>query len=397
MKTKEVSKIESEWNAIRSDKSLPIRERFDKLLAIETDRRPGGPEIRARQAALKAKLMQIHARVAAKPKWTPAEIRKAIESYNKWGLDYVTNRKVLEYINFAPLRRKWREDRLAHDRRAEELRTRERNERHPRACFSLPLESTVAIVGLDKIEPGYSARLETVPGMGYGFFNLTVARVGGWFVRAIETVDKDWSYYSKAWHRSHGPKITVTGRTVQIRRYNEGIENRDVEVTAWRGNWLFEALIKAGVVSPVKVPVKLRPVQLHPLFNVRPVRTLGGVGIYERTLAGDHYDYCALWHGLTYHAETLRAAVAGLRAKLAEAERRKNAPIDFALCKSLGFCDEGIRQFCRDFELDPKSRYTAEEIRQAVERDLGQASTYRAELKKMADAVGYEIPEHLKK
>ena len=391
-----LTKIESEWNAIRADKSLSTRERHAKLLALETDRRPGGPEIRTRQQQLKNKLNEIKRRVAAKPAVTPDRIRQSIEAH-KAGRDYYHDHQALVYINFAPLRRKRREDRLADDRHMEELKAQERAQGHVRACFSHALDSTVAFVGLDKIEPGYSARLETIPGMGYGFFNLTVARVGGWFVRAVETVEKEWNYYSKAWHRSHGPKITVTGRTVQIRRYNEAgqVDIRDVEVKAWRGNWLFDALLTV-LPEPIKVPIKLRPVQLHRIFNVRELRTLGNASIYERTLAGDHYDYCALWHGLTYHAESPHAAVAGLRAKLAEAEQRKNAPIDMALCRTLGFCEEGIRQFCRDFELDPKGRYTAEAIRAAVERDLDQASQYRAELKKVAEAVGYEIPEHLK-
>jgi hypothetical protein len=396
---KPTTKIESEWNAICSDTSLSTRERHARLLAIETDRRPGGPEIRARQARLSAKRLEITARVAAKPTATPEEIRQAVEHYNRWGGDCVLNLRALTYINFAPLRRKRREERVARERRLQELLAQEHAQGHVRRCFDHPLESTVAIVGLDKIEPGYSARLETGPGMGFGYFNLTVACVGGWFVRASESVDREWNAYSKAWHRSYGPKITVTGRTVWIRRYNEetkSVEVRDVEVASWRGNWLFEALLKAGVARAHKVPVRLRPVQLHPVFEVRPVRTLGEVALYERTLAGDHHDYCVLWHGLTYHAESPRAAVAGLRAKLAEAERRKNAPIDFALCLSLGFCKEGIKQFCRDFELDPTSRYTADEIRQAVERDLEQASSYRVELAKVADAVGYKIPEHLK-
>jgi hypothetical protein len=388
MKPTTTTKIESEWNAIRSDKSLSTRERHAKLLALETDRRPGGPEIRARQAALKRRLAEIRRRVAAKPTVTPEEIRNAVEHYNRWGGDCVLNLRALTYINIAPLRRKQREERVARERRLQELRTQEHAQGHVRTCFSMGLEATVAIVGLDKIEPGYSARLETV------------ARVGGWFVRASESVDKEWNAYSKAWHRAYGPKVTVTGRTVQIRRFREdtqSVEVRDVEVKSWRGNWLFEALLKAGVARAHKVPVKLRPVQLHPVFDARPVRVLGDISLYERTIAGEHHDYCVLWHGLTYHAGTPRAAVTGLRAKLAEAERRKNAPIDFALCLSLGFCKEGIKQFCRDFELDPTSRYTADEIRQAVERDLDQAAIYRDELVKVADTVGYKIPEHLKR
>lgn len=35
---------------------------------------------------------------------------------------------------------------------------------------------------------------------------------------AEEVVEKDWNYYSKGWHRIHGPKMTVQERRVVIRK-----------------------------------------------------------------------------------------------------------------------------------------------------------------------------------
>ncbi len=225
-----------------------------------------------------------------------------------------------------------------------------------------------------------------------------IARVGSWWISTSQSEEKDWNYYSKAWHRSHGPKVTISDRKVLIRRYNPAtkkIESRDQDVTAWRGNWALNALIDAGVIEGVKAPTKIRPVQLHHAFAVELHRKHGDFTVYRRMLAGDIYDFCAFWHGLTYHAESPITAIRGLKNKIHVAEKRRNSPINWALCRELGFCEEGIKQFCRDFSLSPKGEYTPEEIRKAVEHDISSAIPYASELKTLAKAVGYAIPASL--
>ncbi|MDQ3802513.1 MAG: hypothetical protein M3416_01460 [Acidobacteriota bacterium] len=223
-----------------------------------------------------------------------------------------------------------------------------------------------------------------------GGSSSVVARVGEWLVRSNEDEETDWNAYSKAWHRAHGPKRTITNRRVEIRRVSESgeVERRDVALDGFRGNWLLNSLVEAGVVEARKIPTRLRSVQLHEAFEVERVRQIGEVEIYRRTLAGDAYDFCAVWHGLTFHAATTREALKGLRGKLAEAERAEHAAINFKLARTLGFCEDGIRQFCRDFDLDIKESYTPDEIRAALRANASDVGKYESELTKLAAAVG---------
>ena len=116
--------------------------------------------------------------------------------------------------------------------------------------------------------------------------------------------------------------------------------------------------------------------------------------MFERTIGGAHYDYCAVWHGITFHACTAREAVAGLRTKLRAVVRGRHATITLALCTTqLGFCRDGVQQFCRDFDLDPSGAYTPAEIERVVRADWSRAQQYAAELHKLAQAVGYPIPQ----
>lgn len=225
-----------------------------------------------------------------------------------------------------------------------------------------------------------------------------IARIAGWWISTDEEIEEDRNYYSKAWHRAHGPKKTVVSRTVQIRSYDsktKTVVKLDQVVEGWRGNWALKAVIDAGIVQPVRVSTKLKPIQLHPAFAVIPVRNYGEIEIYRRELAGEIEDYCALWHGLTYHAATPRAAVHGLKTKLNAVTEQRDRPINWKLCRTLGFCEAGIKQFCRDFDLDPAGSYSPDQIRCAIEGDLESAAPYAGELRKLAQAVGYAIPAQL--
>jgi len=215
-------------------------------------------------------------------------------------------------------------------------------------------------------------------------------RIGEWYVRTVEVVSYDQNYYSKSYTAAFGGRKTTDSRTVLIRRVKADgtIERCDVEVSSWRGNYLLNACIEAGIVEYHK---GLDAIRLHPAFDVKLVRK-GALSLYERTIGGQHYDFCAVWHGLTYHAATKKAAVAGLRAKLHTARVSKNSPISWELGKKLGFCDEGMRAFAREFGLDVKANYTAEEIAARVAQNLVAARPFEAELRTLAGAVGYKIP-----
>lgn len=45
-----------------------------------------------------------------------------------------------------------------------------------------------------------------------------IALPDGRYVLREQTEERDWSYYSRSWHRAHGPKITISARRVVIYR-----------------------------------------------------------------------------------------------------------------------------------------------------------------------------------
>ena len=66
-------------------------------------------------------------------------------------------------------------------------------------------------------------------------------KVGEYIFKACESVDKDWNYYSKAWHNAHGPKIT-TDRWLERYKLDpkrlDGMEAVKIPVDGWRGDWM---------------------------------------------------------------------------------------------------------------------------------------------------------------
>jgi len=219
------------------------------------------------------------------------------------------------------------------------------------------------------------------------------AQVGEWYITLSENREYDYHYYAKSYGH---PKVTVSDRTVHIRRVlpDGTMEVRDVAVDAWRGNYLLNALITAGVVTRQDGARRME-VRLHPAFHLNVVRQGRSLTIYARSLAGTVVDYCATWHGLTFHAATPAAAVRGLRRKLQSVSAAKNAPINRALGLKLGFCEEGMKQFARDFDLNLRGNYSAQQIAERVLSDLPSASKYARELRTLASAVGYAIPAGL--
>ena len=230
-----------------------------------------------------------------------------------------------------------------------------------------------------------NTRLESLaPGIGY-------TQLGDWYIRVSENATYDYKYYAASYGH---PKKTVTGRTVHIRRVlGDGtFENRDVEVSSFRGAYLLNALVQAGITES-QAGGCLMSIRLHAAYNVRVVRSGRSLKIYERTLAGVHVDYCAMSAGVTYHAATVRQAIAGLRSKLAGNKRShvKGGKVDWALCKKLGFCNAGIRQFATTFSLDTRRTYTAQEISDLVKSNLAGARPFEAELRTLAAALKYPI------
>lgn len=225
----------------------------------------------------------------------------------------------------------------------------------------------------------------------YSNYYTTVA---GWTVRLEETVSYDRDRYSKAWHAQYGAAKVVESRTVIIRRVaaDGTLERRDVQVDAWRGNFLLNALVSAGVLPNNK---GLMSVRLHAGYEIELIRAGKTIKVYRRTLAGNPVDFCVVWHGITFHDATVRDAIRGLRSKLRAAIEAKASMITWKLGKSLGFCEPGMRQFAADFGLDVNGAYSPDEIERRVRGNMADAAKYASELRALAAAVNHPIPTDL--
>jgi hypothetical protein len=213
------------------------------------------------------------------------------------------------------------------------------------------------------------------------------AVVNGYCVRLSHREDCEWH------PRKHYPINKTTTRQILIRGLNQvgEVEIVDRYVDAWRGNYLLDTLIAAGVIASNKSRMDVR---LHAAYDIREVRRGKHVTIFERTLAGEHIDFCAKRGSLTFHAASDRDAVKGLHAKAkAAALRACGRAIDWNLGRSLGFCETGMRQFCTVFGLDTKQVLRPAELAEIVKADLTAAAPFAAELKVLANAVGFALPE----
>lgn len=224
-----------------------------------------------------------------------------------------------------------------------------------------------------------------------------IIRLGdGWFARQEEDVDRDWDVYSKAWHRAHGPKVTVTNRRVSFRRINPETGEKEIKTAhmdSWRGDWLAQAIIKADL-QPDNPNAPLA-VRLHAAYDAELIKTSHGYRIYRRTLVGKFVDWVIIAPlGTTYHATNKKDLLPGVHAKIrASKARLEGWMIDWAKCRKLGFCEDGIRSFCGIFDIDPRGQYLPEEIERLVRANPTAAAPYLPELRTLAQAVGFVVPE----
>lgn len=221
---------------------------------------------------------------------------------------------------------------------------------------------------------------------------MAIARYGDWVIRTREDVSWDNNYYSKSYNSKFGGKKTVDARWVLIRRVKADgtLDKQDITVDGWRGNYLLNALLQAGIIPENKAPLRIA---LHRAYNVRTIRLGRIVKLYERTLGGEHVDYCAVVGEYTFHAASIREAIAGVREKIKLASlKAKGKLIDLELGRALGFCESGMKSFATTFDLDLKGHYTAEQLAERIKTNVAAAAPYASELRTLANAVGYEIP-----
>jgi len=249
----------------------------------------------------------------------------------------------------------------------------------PRELFGLPAGAYL------NVRQGYYDKIDT-----------SIRPLGrGWFYRQMQDEYADRSYYSKSWHRQHGPKITISNRRVELRRMTKrGPECKTVEFDGWRGDWLAQAIDKAGL-SPRGKNLPALKIRLNRAYNARLISEKRGYKIYQRTLVDRVIDYVIVSPlGIVYHDNERSNLVKGLHAKIRGQARKLRGVIDWVMCEKLGFCDAGIKAFCDAFSLDSRGSYTPDEIERAVRGNPADAYPFIRELKILAKSLNYQTTWH---
>lgn len=212
-------------------------------------------------------------------------------------------------------------------------------------------------------------------------------------------VEEDWNAYSKAWHRSYGPKRTTENRRIEFYSQNksgEWVLRKTHALDSFRGQFLAKAIAEELGVPTSREKGFRRRVQLNDLYRIEQVAD----DLYVRTIAGAVYDYVAVkGDEETYHAPTADEAREGLARKLEEAARLQEAAakgelISARMGRRLGFCEEGMREFARAVGLKYSGEYTIDDFAEAVRRaawdDAYVLYQYHTELRTLASHVGRE-------
>jgi predicted transcriptional regulator with HTH domain len=211
--------------------------------------------------------------------------------------------------------------------------------------------------------------------------------VGPYAMKAVEEVSEDWEAYSKAWHRTHGPKKTVDRRYIIVNK--GGKLYKEIDLNSWAGDWQYRVLRDVLSLQVVRVSTDLRKVQLKPCFGVRKAIKRNGVQYYHIT-AG-HYDIALCGvdtaTGMEYHADTIEEVNTGLSRKL-EAVKVEEQKLDktytaIELHERFGFCNAGMRDFADACNIDFNGTYSVRQLIAATQeaKDKNILRKYRTELK----------------
>lgn len=193
---------------------------------------------------------------------------------------------------------------------------------------------------------------------------------------------KDWEYYSKSWHNKYGPKVTIENRRVVVRK--DGKIVGIVPIENFKGNYLVNAVITYLRLPKIKVDRKLKPIQISPYFSIRLLHSVGKAAIYVRELGGQTVDFCAVWQGETYHALTPKEAIEGVKTKISKHVALQEERLNYQYARNLGFCHQGITDFCELNSLDINATYTRQELRNVIlKKRCENCARFGAELRKV--------------
>ncbi len=214
----------------------------------------------------------------------------------------------------------------------------------------------------------------------------------GWYYRQLEDESYDRDRYSKSWHRKYGAVREISNRRVVFKRMTKrGPQIKTVSFDGWRGDWLAKAVIEAGL-APSRQSMPSLKIRLNKAYDAKLLYTKRGYTWYARTLVDHVIDYVIVSPlGMIYHDANKSNLIRGLHKKIrSQALKIKGHLIDWAKCKSLGFCDIGLNEFCDIYGFNPKGRYSASEIEEAVRDNPKPAWKFLDELKILANAINYE-------
>jgi hypothetical protein len=219
--------------------------------------------------------------------------------------------------------------------------------------------------------------------------------VKGYLITVTHTEDEDWEYYSKAWHRSHGPKRTITGRFVNF--YKKGEKQRSIAVNSFAGNYAFNAIIEqfsvkkevAGITLKKKTGKHFKKIQLNDRLKVKYEGKRGIVKFFSRWLLDARIDFCALdKEGNTFHGPTKLDAIKGLKKKLEAAAEFDTEIINYSTAKDLGFCQSGIITFCEINDIDINGDFTRKQLEEIIRKSATEnCQKFAAEIKKLGIQV----------
>ncbi len=153
-------------------------------------------------------------------------------------------------------------------------------------------------------------------------------------------------------------------------------------IGAFHKTWIEKPVAEydGGFVKP-KVDSSLRDVQAVSYYGVEHLEQRDGFDIYANTFCGITVGYCVKKDGLTYHDDSIEAALTGWQTKVEQAklaEEEKNNPdsakpdpdsVVFTaemLHRKYSFCEAGMTAFVNDYGLDYNGRYSAGYLRQVV-------------------------------
>lgn len=224
-------------------------------------------------------------------------------------------------------------------------------------------------------------------------------KIGNYTVSSLCYIDEDWNYYSKAWHRRHGPKRTVSDRTLLIeRKCGRGTRKWVTDLKTFGGDFVARAVVKHGL-EPKRSKYSLK-YRLNKAFDCKKIKRKRGYIFYKRILLNETIGFiveakCGTLYHLNKKHESdelnEREMIKLVNDKLKKSKLKKtNKLINYKLCRSLGFCEAGIKSFCDDFGFSLKDELSAKELFNKLDTKSKQVSAYLRELKSLAKAVNFD-------